>query len=409
MEGDTPDAKKNEDQLMNVNNDVSPSSLNSISKSRNLLQKKDGRCLGVLSSGKYLQIFKNSPKVSCSDEFSTSSPSHFLRKPGADSIAADQSRKVISLPSNNTFSSPSRDDSQGTLQFTMRANGTPRFVFKLDNQKDVYVASLSSKADDQSVLEYSYMIHLQRRESSSSSSSSSLLVGRIKVSTLSSGSLLNERFIERKFVLFSSNGEHSQTPCRKKNKGLCEKVVGVMKNNNEQMQPDFDNEQANLLENNLPTNLETLAVIVKQEFLEEEEEETGGWGLKFLRKSTLVQTESGSSRSKTSIDVVFPSGIHGGPEDGPLSLIERWKSQGICDCGGWDLGCSLTLLNSQPRKDNLLELFMEGSEHETSVLRIEKLPRGRYFVQYQKWLSDLQSFSVALAFIHSHKAINYDH
>ncbi|CDY18237.1 BnaC05g02600D [Brassica napus] len=95
MEGDTPDAKKNEDQLMNVNNDVSPSSLNSISK---LLQKKDGRCLAVLSSGKYLQIFKNSPKVSCSDEFSTSSPSHFLRKPGADSIAADQSRKVISLP-----------------------------------------------------------------------------------------------------------------------------------------------------------------------------------------------------------------------------------------------------------------------------------------------------------------------
>ncbi|XP_013638555.1 PREDICTED: uncharacterized protein LOC106343792 [Brassica oleracea var. oleracea] len=408
MEGDTPDAKKNEDQLMNVNNDVSPSSLNSISKSRNLLQKKDGRCLAVLSSGKYLQIFKNSPKVSCSDEFSTSSPSHFLRKPGADSIAADQSRKVISLPSNNTFSSPSRDDSQGTLQFTMRANGTPRFVFKLDNQKDVYVASLSSKADDQSVLEYSYMIHLQRRESSSSSSS--LLVGRIKVSTLSSDSSLSEKFKERRFVLFSNNGEHSQTPCKKKNRGLCEKVVGVMKNDEQMQQPNFDHEQANLLENNLPTNLETLAVVVKQEFLEEEEEETGGWGLKFLRKSTLVQTESGSSRSKTSIDVVFPSGIHGGPEDGPLSLIERWKSQGNCDCGGWDLGCSLTILKEgQQQKDNLLELFIQRSKHETSVLRIEKLPRGRYFVQYQKWLSALQSFSVALAFIHSHRAISYDH
>ncbi|KAF3609221.1 hypothetical protein DY000_02044363 [Brassica cretica] len=404
MEGDTPDAKKNEDQLMNVNNDVSPSSLNSISKSRNLLQKKDGRCLGVLSSGKYLQIFKNSPKVSCSDEFSTSSPSHFLRKPGADSIAADQSRKVISLPSNNTFSSPSRDDSQGTLQFTMRANGTPRFVFKLDNQKDVYVASLSSKADDQSVLEYSYMIHLQRRESSSSSSS--LLVGRIKVSTLSSDSSLSQKFKERRFVLFSNNGEHSQTPCRKKNKGLCEKVVGVMKNDQQMQQPNFDHEQANLLENNLPTNLETLAIVVKQEFLEEEEEETGGWGLKFLRKSTLVQTESGSSRSKTSIDVVVPSGIHGGPEDGPLSLIERCKSQGNCDCGGWDLGCSLTFLNGQPQKD---KLFIERSKHETSVLRIEKLPRGRYFVQYQTWLSALQSFSVALAFIHSHRAISYDH
>ncbi|CAN7138844.1 hypothetical protein IGI04_039410 [Brassica rapa subsp. trilocularis] len=407
MEGDTPgDTKKNEHhQLMNVNNDVSPSSLNSSPKSRNLLRKKDGRCLAVLSSGKCLQIFKNSPKVSCSHEFSTSSPSHFLRKPGADSNAADQSRKVISLPSNNTFSSPSRDVSQGTLQFTMRANGMPRFVFKLDNQKDVYVASLSSKDEDQSGLEYSYMIHLQRRESSSSS----LLVGRIKVSTLSSGSLLNERFIERKFVLFSNNCEHSQTPCKKKNRGLCEKVVGVMKNNNEQMQqPNFDHEQVNLLENNLPPNLEMLAIIVKQEFLEEEEEEeeeeTGGWGLKFLRKSTLVRNESGSSRSKTSVDVVVPSGIHGGPCS---SLIERWKSQGNCDCGGWDLGCSLTLLNGQLQNNNLLELFIEGSKHDTTVLRMEQLPRGRYFVQYQTWLSALQSISVALAFIHSHRAINY--
>ena len=365
MEGDTPgDTKKNEHhQLMNVNNDVSPSSLNSSPKSRNLLRKKDGRCLAVLSSGKCLQIFKNSPKVSCSDEFSTSSPSHFLRKPVADPNAADQSRKVISLPSNNTFSRPSTDVSQGTLQFTMRANGKPRFVFKLDDQKDVYVASLSSNnVDDRSGLDYSYMIHLQRRESSSSSSSSSLLVGRIKVSTLSSDSLLNERFIERKFVLFSNNGEHSQTPCRKKNKGLCKKVVGVMKNNNEQMQqPDFDHEQVNLLENNLPPNLETLAIVVKQEFLEEEEEEeeeeeTGGWGLKFLRKSTLVRNESGSSRSKTSVDVVVPSGIHGGPCS---SLIERWKSQGNCDCGGWDLGCSLTLLNGQLQNNNLLELFIE--------------------------------------------------
>ena len=53
-------------------------------------------------------------------------------------------------------------------------------------------------------------------------------------------------------------------------------------------------------------------------------------------------------------------------------------------------------------------LCFQGSEHDTTVLRIEKLPRGSYFVQYQTWLSALQSFSVALAFIHSHKAISYD-
>ncbi|KAJ4868938.1 hypothetical protein Rs2_44206 [Raphanus sativus] len=325
MEGDTPDAKKNKDQLMNVNS----------SKSRNLLRKKDGGCLAVLSSGKCLQIFQNSPKVSCSGEFSTSSPSHLLRKLGANYDKADQSRKVISLSSNNTFSSPSTDVSQGTLQFTTRANGiVPRFVFKLDNEKDVYVASLSSNVVDQSV------------------------------STLSSCSFLNERFVERQFVLFSNDGEHSQTPCRKKNRGSCKKVVGVMKNNEQMQQPNSDHEQ-------------------------------------FLRKSSLVKTESGSSRSKTSVDVVIPSGIHGGPEDGPSSLIERWKSQGNCDCGGWDLGCSLTLLKGQPRKDNLSELLIEGSKHEKTVLRIEKLRRGRYLVQLQTWLSVLQSFSIAIAFIHS--------
>ncbi|KAF8111671.1 hypothetical protein N665_0073s0030 [Sinapis alba] len=376
MEGDTPDhTKKNEDQLMNVNNNVSPSSLYSSSKSRNLLRKKGGRCLAVLSSGKCLQIFKNSPKVSCSDEFSTSTPTHFLRKLGAN-YKADQSRKVvISLPSNTFSSPPSTDASQGTLRFTMRANGMPRFVFKLDNQEDVYVASLSSKnVADQSVLEYSYLIHLQRGESSSSST---VLVGRIKVSTLSSCSLFNERFIERRFVLFSNNGEQLKSPCQKKNRGLSKKVVVDMMKN-------------------LPTNLETLAIVVKHEFLEEEEETDGGWGLKFLKKSTLVKTESGSSL--TSVDVVIPSGIHGGPEDGPSSLIQRWKSQGNCDCGGWDLGCSLTFLKGQSLKDNLLEL---GSKHETAVLRIVRLQRGRYSVKFQTWLSVLQSFSIAIAFIHS--------
>ncbi|CAH8309439.1 unnamed protein product [Eruca vesicaria subsp. sativa] len=388
MEGDTHDAKKNVDQLMNV----SPSSLHDLSKPRNLLRKKSGRCLAVLSSGKCLRIFKNSPKVSCSDEFSTSSPSRFLRKLGAD-YDADQSRKVISLPSNNS-SSPSTDVSQGTVEITMRANGMPRFVFKLDNQKDVYVASLSSNAD-----EYLYMIHLQREESSSSPS---LLVGRIKVSTLSSSTLLNERFIERNFVLFSNNGEHLKIPCQKRNRGVSKKVVDVMKKNTEKLeQPNFVQEQVNLLENNPPTNLETLAIVVKQEFLEEEEE-TGGWGLKFLRKSSLVRTESGSLRYKTSVDVVIPAGSHGGPEDGPSSLIERWKSQGNCDCGGWDLGCYLTLLSGKPREDNLLELLVEGSKHETTVLRIEKLQQGHYFVQFQTaWLSVLQSFSIAIALLHS--------
>lgn len=43
--------------------------------------------------------------------------------------------------------------------------------------------------------------------------------------------------------------------------------------------------------------------------------------------------------------VVLPSGVHTLPSrGGPSSLIQRWKSGGSCDCGGWDLGCKLKIL-----------------------------------------------------------------
>lgn len=43
--------------------------------------------------------------------------------------------------------------------------------------------------------------------------------------------------------------------------------------------------------------------------------------------------------------VVLPSGVHSLPSNGgPSSLIERWKTGGSCDCGGWDLACKLKVL-----------------------------------------------------------------
>ncbi|RRT47041.1 hypothetical protein B296_00027560 [Ensete ventricosum] len=44
--------------------------------------------------------------------------------------------------------------------------------------------------------------------------------------------------------------------------------------------------------------------------------------------------------------IVLPGGTHGSSTDGkPPSLIERWRSGGVCDCGGWDEGCRLTVLS----------------------------------------------------------------
>lgn len=183
MEGDD---QKYEDPCMNVNSDVNPSSQYCLSKSRNLFRHKDPQPLADLSSGKWLQIVKNSPKVRENCAHESRIPSYQSEK---------MNEKVISL-SSKTFLSPSLDISQGTLQFTMRANGAPRFVFKLENQKHVYYVA---NVQYQTVLDYSYMIHLQRGEPLSSQ-----LVGRIKLSTLFSDSSSNERIIEREFVLFSS-------------------------------------------------------------------------------------------------------------------------------------------------------------------------------------------------------------
>lgn len=52
--------------------------------------------------------------------------------------------------------------------------------------------------------------------------------------------------------------------------------------------------------------------------------------------------------------VVLPSGVHSHPsKGGPSSLIERWKSGGSCDCGGWDMGCKLKIFaNEIPASKN---------------------------------------------------------
>ncbi|KAL0417904.1 UNVERIFIED_CONTAM: hypothetical protein Sradi_1203900, partial [Sesamum radiatum] len=58
-----------------------------------------------------------------------------------------------------------------------------------------------------------------------------------------------------------------------------------------------------------------------------------------------------------SLTVILPGGHHGMPSSGePWPLIERWKSGGSCDCGGWDLGCHIRVLannNQSSQRSNL--------------------------------------------------------
>ncbi|RZR73088.1 hypothetical protein BHM03_00019814 [Ensete ventricosum] len=87
--------------------------------------------------------------------------------------------------------------------------------------------------------------------------------------------------------------------------------------------------------------------------------------------------------------VILPSGVHGSSTHGePSPLIERWRSGGACDCGGWDEGCMLTVLSdkSQEQHDNTscsfqarqttdgtqrLELWIQGTQ------QVDEMPHPR--------------------------------
>lgn len=74
--------------------------------------------------------------------------------------------------------------------------------------------------------------------------------------------------------------------------------------------------------------------------------------------------------SAGSMTAILPSGIHGASARGePSPLIERWRSGGGCDCGGWDEGCRLSLLS--------LEFNSEGpkSSWEETQARFELFPQ----------------------------------
>ncbi|KAG8096622.1 hypothetical protein GUJ93_ZPchr0013g34718 [Zizania palustris] len=55
-----------------------------------------------------------------------------------------------------------------------------------------------------------------------------------------------------------------------------------------------------------------------------------------------------------SVLAVLPNGFHGTSTSGhPLPLIERWKSGGSCDCGGWDEGCMLSVLSNDDAGESI--------------------------------------------------------
>ncbi|KAG4380892.1 hypothetical protein JHK82_041279 [Glycine max] len=114
------------------------------------------------------------------------------------------------------------------------------------------------------------------------------------------------------------------------------------------------------------------------------------------------------------VTVVLPTGVHSLPSNGgPSSLIERWRTGGSCDCGGWDMACKLKILADESqacRKSRIskacfphpFELFLQVNDQDQEnqpAFSFSPFKPGVYSVAFDSSFSLLQAFSICIALV----------
>ncbi|XP_047947967.1 uncharacterized protein LOC125194018 [Salvia hispanica] len=360
---------------------------------------------------------------------------------------------ISSTSSSSDQSSSSGISFQGMLQCTWK-DGLPHHVFTVDDKREVYSADLSKvECSDDKGLDYLYTFHA-RRNGKKERELESQNIAQMRVSSSVGFSSNSMEVRETQFVLSINNDNRSgemqtSNQAHKKNKRLTKKMVDVFRPSHAYKQrssskvgisgailedtplepsegDNFPDVVERCAEYKYAPNLELAAIVVKDTYHHhvEAEVEAGGWGLKFLKKSGNKKSPDATTPTKhsrnrgecsTSTDILIPAGIHGGPRTrvgGPSSIIERWKSGGHCDCGGWDVGCPLTIFNTGPGSTDYssqecksFDLFMQGSNQSLPSMKMVNIHKGLYYINFQSTLSTLQSFAIAAALIHSRSPV----
>ncbi|KAF8113115.1 hypothetical protein N665_0056s0020 [Sinapis alba] len=174
----------------------------------------------------------------------------------------------------------------------------------------------------------------------------------------------------------------------------------------------------------LHPDLEIAAIIIQDTIEKRESLKYRRGDKRLMEKTNLLglspieeeKKELFGSRSSEKLKVVIPRGNHGlptteNPGGGPSPLIQRWRSGGGCDCGGWDMACPLMVLgnpliscsNDQPLVDNQhpLQLFVQGAKEHIPALYMSFAEEGQYDVHFHAQLSTLQAFSTCVAILHN--------
>ncbi|KAL5990348.1 hypothetical protein ACLOJK_011248 [Asimina triloba] len=309
-----------------------------------------------------------------------------------------------STNSTSSFESTFASDTtfKGLIHFTWK-RGTPHFVLSL-NDREVYIANpYSVESSDDKTLDYIYVFHsgMDYWKEQVVGNNMTGVVGKMKVSSSLTLSSTSQKFRETEFVLFDASENLVQTQSsipRRKNRTLSRTMIDMFRTNSFRQKfttefghqrfisSDFSQEKQEetfqmlnqfhkdaLISNNCSPDVELAAIVIKDHYHDNSEEEIfGGWGLNFLKRAEVQHTDRSTQISSgnyeccyqrkenndlMNMNVIVPAGLHGGPRTqsgGPSSLTERWRSGGRCDCGGWDIGCPLTVFSATSRKGEAL-------------------------------------------------------
>lgn len=283
------------------------------------------------------------------------------------------------------------DVSHGMLQCTLM-EGKPHYVFSVDEKREVYEASLlSNESSMNECMEWMYSFSLQNGRRKEVASSKELIhVGTMKVSSHFTTCPNGYKILETEFVLYGlevkTKDESLSDPMSQSfrtKKGLSKKVASTFKPSpsvRKRTKSMFrrsssvadscpwspPTEVHKTHETQLQTYSEIASVIIRKHVNIQAKEtaiaEPSGWGASILKKVDHKVRFNVECHQKCRIelclttDIIIPAGYHTQPETEnggviPSSLIQRWKSGGQCDCGGWDIGCPLTIFTTRPNTD----------------------------------------------------------
>ncbi|KAM5583448.1 hypothetical protein ABKV19_003375 [Rosa sericea] len=292
-------------------------------------------------------------------------------------------------------------------------NGLPLFTFAVHNDIDILAATMkklntSGKGDCSCIYTFFSVREVKKKNGTWLNHGSKgkghdyirNVVAQMNVSDSQFPNLILDQFSVREFVLFSVNLRQAdcQTSGFQPNDELAATVVKIPKKRSQTSSTDWHRRDTYC----------DLPVVGSEECMSKVRRHS--YSVEDVQRKPFV-----GSQGLISTTVILPSGAHSLPSNGgPSSLIERWSTGGSCDCGGWDLGCKLRILDNQNQaSENLtshkvcsipdrFELCHQGGLQENQpALSLAPFKDGIYSVEFNSSLSVLQAFSICIAVLDS--------